>query len=425
MDVEQVADDVNTDAASGVEPAPGRDSIAPTIGAGLVTALVGFTSSFALIIAGLRALGATQSQAASGLLSLSVLMGLAGIAFSLRHRMPISIAWSTPGAALIVSVGVSRSHGGHAGAVGYREALGAFAVAGILTVATGSSRTLTRWIAAIPAPISAAMLAGVIGPICLESAQSAVRLPRLALPAIAVWIVFGRLAKRWAVPAALAAALIGIALDPATRGHISGGLLPKLVYTTPKFDAGTLISLAIPLYLVTMASQNLPGIAVMRTYGYEPPIRSVLIGTGTATTLGAPFGVISINFAAITAALSASPDAHRNPRKRWIAAATAGGLYILLGLAASAATVMLLSAPPLLIEGVAGLALLGALASALTSALTDDSHKEAAIATFVVTASGINVAGIGAPFWGLLTGLTLLALRSAGLPRVDPKPSDG
>jgi benzoate membrane transport protein len=329
-------------------------------------------------------------------------MGLAGVVFSLRYRQPISIAWSTPGAALLISVGAV--HGG------YREALGAFAIAGLLTALTGLSRTLTRWIATIPTPISAAMLAGVLLPICLQPVQAAVHVPRLALPAIAVWLILGRFAKRWAIPATLLTALLGLALDKSTRGHLTGGLLPKLVLTTPGLSLGTLISLAIPLYLVTMASQNLPGVAVMKTYGYDPPIRSVLIGTGTATTLGAPFGAISINFAAITAALAASPDSHRDPQKRWIASATAGTLCILLGLTASAATALLLTAPPMLIEGVAGLALLGALGNALTTALTDTSTKEAAVATFAVTASGITVGGIGAPFWGLITGLALLAI---------------
>ncbi|GAA1978099.1 benzoate/H(+) symporter BenE family transporter [Catenulispora subtropica] len=384
-----------------------------------MTALVGFSSSFAVVIAGLRAVGATERQAASGLLTICVLMGAAAIVFSLRHRMPISIAWSTPGAALLVSVGAGRTHSGHGGASGYREAVGAFAVAGLLIAVTGYSRTLTRWIAAIPAPISAAMLAGVIGPICLESAQAAVHLPRLALPAVAVWAILGRFAKRWSVPAALAAAFIGLALDPSTRGHLDGGLLPTLTTVTPRFDLGTLISLAIPLYLVTMASQNLAGIAVMRSYGYEPPIREVLMGTGTGSILAAPFGGIPINFAAITAALAASPDSHRDPRRRWIAATTAGGLYILLGLGAATATALLIAAPPLLIEGVAGLALLPALGGSLTTALTDTRHREAATATFVTTASGITVAGIGAPFWGLLVGLALLTLSAS---KPEPRP---
>ncbi|MEY9933337.1 benzoate membrane transport protein [Catenulispora sp. GP43] len=401
MTVEQIGE-----AEAAEESAEG---LGPTFGAGVVTALVGFTSSFAVVIAGLRAIGATERQAASGLLVLSVSMGIAGIVFSARHRMPISIAWSTPGAALLVSIGAGRAHAGHGGASGYREALGAFAVAGLLTVVTGFSRTLTRWIASIPAPISAAMLAGVIAPICLESAQAAVRLPKLALPAIAVWVLLGRFAKRWATPAALATAFIGLALDPSTRGHLTGGLLPTLTVTTPSLHIGTLISLALPLYLVTMASQNLAGIAVMRSYGYEPPIREVLMGTGAATTLGAPFGGIAINFAAITAALAASPDAHRDPRHRWIAATTAGALYVLLGLGAAAATALLIAAPPLLIEGVAGLALLPALGGALTTALTDTRYREPATAAFVTTASGVTVVGVGAAFWGLLVGMALLA----------------
>ncbi|MFL6111923.1 MAG: benzoate/H(+) symporter BenE family transporter [Catenulispora sp.] len=416
----------------GTPPIGRFTDLGPTFGAGAVTALVGFSSSFAVVIAGLRAVGASEKQAASGLFTICVLMGVCGIVFSVRHRMPISIAWSTPGAALLVSVGAGRTHSGHGGAAGYREVLGAFVLTGILLAVTGFSRTLTRWIAAIPAAISAAMLAGVIAPICLESAQAAVHLPRLALPAIGVWVVLGRFAKRWAVPAALAAAFIGLAFDPATSGHLTGGLLPTLAATGPRFDVKTLISLAIPLYLVTMASQNLAGIAVMRGYGYEPPIREVLLGTGAATTLGAVSGGTPINFAAITAALAASPDSHRDPGRRWIASTTAGALYITLGLGAATATALLIAAPPLLIEGVAGLALLPALGSSLTSALSESRYREPATATFVTTASGVTVAGIGAAFWGLLIGLGLLAISTSRehaaivtSRRVDPRPDGG
>lgn len=376
-------------------------SVTPALVAGLVTAVVGFASSFPLVVAGLRAVGATAGQAASGLLVLSLFMGAACIVFSLRHRMPITVAWSTPGAALLVGVG--HSHGR------YALTLGSFAVAGALTVLTAASRTLTRWIAAVPAPVSAAMLAGVLLPICLAPVQAAVHLPRLALPAIVVWVVLGRFARRWAVPAALAVALLGIMLDGQTRGHVSGGLVPKLVFTTPAFSLGGIVSVAIPLYLVTMAAQNLTGITVLRSFGYEPPFREVLAGTGALTVAAAPFGGIALNFAAISAALSAGPDAHRDPARRWIASTTAGVLYLVLGLTAAAATSLLVAAPPLLIEGVAGLALLGALGSSLGSALADDRRREAALATFAVTASGVTVAGIGSAFWGLLTGLALLA----------------
>jgi benzoate membrane transport protein len=396
-----------------------RSDLLQPIGAGFVTAIVGFASSFSLVIAGLRAVGADRAQAASGLLVLCVLMGLLAIGLGIRYRQPISIAWSTPGAALLVSVGLP--HGG------YREALGAFVVAGLLTVLTGLSRTLTRWIASIPAPLSSAMLAGVLLPICLAPVQAAVHLPRLALPAIVVWVMLGRFARRWAVPGALAAALAGLALDPSTRGHLGGSLLPRLVVTTPGFSIGTLISLAVPLYLVTMASQNLPGVAVLKSHGYDPPVRQVLIGTGAATALGAAAGALSVNFAAITAALAASPDAHRDPRKRWIASTTAGAVYVVAGLGAGVATALLLTAPPLLIEAVAGLALLGALGNALTAALADATKKEPAVATFVVTASGTTVAGIGAPFWGLLVGLALTVVTWMNVsPRTskDQPPTD-
>jgi benzoate membrane transport protein len=185
--------------------------------------------------------------------------------------------------------------------------------------------------------------------------------------------------------------------------------LPSLTFTMPAFSVGSLIGLGVPLYLVTMASQNLPGAAVLATYGYEAPMRPVLLSTGAATVLGAPFGGFSVNLAAITAALAAGPDAHPLPERRWIASVTAGGAYLVFGLCAGSATLLLAAAPPLLIEAVAGLALLGALSGALGAAMADPGRREAAMVAFAVSASGITVAGVSAPFWGLLAGLTTLA----------------
>jgi benzoate membrane transport protein len=385
-----------------------RGDLARPVWTGVVTAVVGFASSFAVVVAGLRAVGADRAQATSGLLALCLALGVLGIGLGLRYRQPISIAWSTPGAALLVAAG--RQPGG------YRYAVGAFVIAGALILLTGLSGRLARLIAAIPAPVAAAMLAGVLLQICLAPARAAVQLPSLALPVIAVWLLLTRYARRWAIPGSLLAALAGIAWHPvAHTSYSAADLLPAPVFTPPAFSTGALIGLAVPLYLVTMASQNLPGAAVLATYGYRAPMRPVLISTGAATALGAPFGGFSVNLAAITAALAAGPDAHPSPARRWIASVTAGCAYLVFGLCAGSATLLLAAAPPLLIEAVAGLALLGALAGALGSALADPGHREAAMVTFAVSASAITVAGISAPFWGLLAGLAVLGVQSVRL----------
>ncbi|MDX6314617.1 MAG: benzoate rane transport protein [Streptomyces sp.] len=379
-----------------------REDLGRPVWTGIVAAVVGFASSFAVVVAGLRAVGADHGEATSGLLTLCVAMGVLGIGLGLRYRQPISIVWSTPGAAMLVAAG--RQPGG------YRYAVGAFVVAGGLMLLTGLSGRLGRLIAAIPAPIAAAMLAGVLLQICLAPARAAVQLPALALPVIAAWLLLSRFARRWAIPGALVVALAGIAWRPGPQGaDISGSLLPSLTFTMPAFSVGSLIGLGVPLYLVTMASQNLPGAAVLATYGYEAPMRPVLLSTGAATVLGAPFGGFSVNLAAITAALAAGPDAHPLPERRWIASVTAGGAYLVFGLCAGSATLLLAAAPPLLIEAVAGLALLGALSGALGAAMADPGRREAAMVAFAVSASGITVAGVSAPFWGLLAGLTTLA----------------
>jgi benzoate membrane transport protein len=384
-----------------------REDVSRPIWAGVVAAVVGSASSFAIVVAGLRAVGANQAQATSGLLTLCVAMGVLGIGLGLRYRQPISIAWSTPGAAMLVAAGAQPG--------GYRYAVGAFVIAGALYLLTGLSARLGRLIAAIPTPIAAAMLAGVLLQICLAPARAAVQLPSLTLPVIAVWLLLTRFARRWAIPGALLTALAGIALHPATHlSYSAADLLPAPTFTAPAFSTGALIGLAVPLYLVTMASQNLPGAAVLATYGYRAPLRPVLLTTGAATALGAPFGGFSVNLAAITAALAAGPEAHPSPARRWIASVTAGGVYLLFGLCAGSATLLLAAAPPLLIEAVAGLALLGALAGALSSALADPERREAAMVTFAVSASAITLGGISAPFWGLLAGLAALFVQAAG-----------
>jgi benzoate membrane transport protein len=240
-----------------------------------------------------------------------------------------------------------------------------------------------------------------------------VDVPKLAIPTVLVWLVLWRTARRWAVPGALVVAAIAVAIDPVAGGG-PAHLLPQLTFVTPALNLGTLVGLGLPLFVVTMVSQNVAGMSVLAAHGYAAPMRPVLVSTGAASVLGAPFGAHGINLAAITAAMAASPDADPDPGRRWIAAASAGALYLVLGLGAGLATALLAASPPVLIEAVAGLALLGTLGNALRAATDDDERREAAIVTFVVCASGVTVVGISAPFWGLVAGLALLAVQRAG-----------
>ncbi|WP_238359235.1 MULTISPECIES: benzoate/H(+) symporter BenE family transporter [Micromonospora] len=381
--------------------------------AGGVAALVGFASSFAVVLAGLRAVGATESQAASGLLVLCLASGLCAAWLGLRHRLPMSVAWSTPGAALLVATGPMPG--------GWPAAVGAFLVSGLLIVAAGHFPVLGRAVAAIPKPIAGAMLAGVLLPLCTAPVRALVEVPLLAAPVLVCWLVLHRFARPWAVPGALVVAAGAIALT--TSGGGGGGLRPVIEVTVPQWSLPAMIGLALPLFLVTMAAQNVPGTAVLVGYGYRPPLGSALRATGLASLVAAPAGGHAVNLAAITAALAAGPDAHPDPNRRWIASVTNGAGLALLGLGAGAVTTLVGWAPPVLIEAVAGLALLGALATALTSALADPDAREAAVVTLVVTASGVSLAGIGGAFWGLIAGcLMLLIFRRRSTTPPTPAP---
>jgi benzoate membrane transport protein len=371
--------------------------------------VVGFASSFAVVLAGLRAVGADQRQAASGLLALCVAMGLAAIWLGVRQRMPISVAWSTPGAALMVATGAVDG--------GFAAAVGAFALCGLLITAAGLVPALGRAIAAIPTPVASAMLAGVLFDLCVAPVHALVEVPLMAAPIVVTWAVLSRLARQWAVPAALGVAVVAIVLTAPAGGLAGMDLRPTIEVTAPTWTLAATVSLALPLFLVTMASQNVPGMAVLAGFGYRPPLRAVLVGTGLASTVAAPLGGHAVNLAAITAALAAGPDAHPDPGRRWVASVTAGASYLVLGLGSGLATALVLLSPPVLVEAVAGLALLGALGAAITTAVADPIGRPAAVVTFLVTASGITVLGLGAAFWGLLAGGLFLLLHRQ---RVDP-----
>nr|WP_130505382.1 benzoate/H(+) symporter BenE family transporter [Microterricola gilva] len=388
--------------------------------AGIVAAITGFASSFALVIAGLAAVGASDAQAASGLFALCITVGICCIVVPWLTRVPISFAWSTPGAALLLAAAESTQN--------FAAAVGAFIVCAILIVLCGLWPTLGRLITRIPKPIAAAMLAGILFPICLAPVTASVEQPLIALPMILVWLILARLAPRWAVPAAMLVATIGIAVMAGPGAFTAQSSMPRLEFIAPEFVPAVIVSLGLPLFIVTMAGQNVPGFAVMSTFGYSVAPRPVLLTSGVASAAGAFFGGHVINLAAITAALMASPEAHPDRSKRWIATVTSGFAYLLLGAGAGFAAALVSAAPPILITAVAGLALLGALVTSVTSALDAAEHRITAIATFLVTASGVTIAGIGSAFWGLLVGgvfalwLGPLGRRRAQEPEPEQEP---
>jgi benzoate membrane transport protein len=370
--------------------------IAQPIFAGVVAGVTGFASSFALLIAGLHNVGASDDQAASGLLVLCVVPGLLTVVLSWITKLPISLVWSTPGAALILA---------SSGIDDFRSVVSAFLLCGLLVVVTGLWPWLARTVTRIPRPIASAMLAGILFPICLAPVTATVQEPLLALPIVLVWLVLFRLAPRWAVPAAVVVTIVVVALSSSGVDLSGARALPVLAPVVPGFDPAIVFGLGIPLYLVTMAGQNVPGFAVLRTFGYEhPPARAIFLTAGAGNVLAAPFGGIALNLSAMTAAMVVGPDAHPDRDRRWIAAVTAGATLAVFGPLAGLATVIVAASPPILITAVAGLALFGALVSALTAALEDPAHRIVAIVTFLVAVSGVSIAGIGSAFWALLVG---------------------
>ncbi len=372
--------------------------------AGILTALVGFTSSFAVVLAGLTAVGATPAQAASGLAVLCIAQALGMLWLVRRHRIPLTLAWSTPGAALLAGTGMVDG--------GWPAAVGAFLVVGVLILLTGMWPVLGDLIGAIPTPIAQAMLAGVLVPLCLAPVTSLIDEPALVAPVVLTWLALLRFAPKAAVPTAFAVALVVIGVWASGHGGIDGGWVPTVSGTVPQLSVGAVLGIALPLYVVTMASQNVPGVAVMASYGYRVPWRETMTVTGLGTLGGAVAGGHAVNLAAITAALAANPEVHPDPKRRWIAAETAAWAYLVLALLSVALISLATSAPAGLIETVAGLALLGTLGASLAGATSAAEGREAAVVAFLVAASGVTVLGIGAAFWGLVAGLvTHLVLR--------------
>lgn len=372
----------------------------PMITAALVASLVGFGSTIALVLSAAAALGATPAQTASWVLAVCLAKAAGSALLSVTTRIPVVLAWSTPGAALLAATsGITMP-----------QAVAAFLLAGLLVVLTGLITPLGRLIAMIPDGIAAAMLAGVLLPFCLKGALAAQSLPQIVLPMLAVFVAVRLVNPALAVLGALA---LGIALALATGVAALPAPtlpLPALVLIAPEFNAGVLIGLGVPIYLVTMASQNLPGFATLRAAGYTPPVRPALVVTGAGSMLSALFGGHMTNMAAITAALCLGDEVHPDRNQRWKVGVVYGGFWLALGLLGPAILPVLAALPPALMTALVGLALLGPLMGALTGAFTPIETRFPATMTLAVAASGTAFFGIGAAFWGLLAGLVLVAL---------------
>jgi len=374
------------------------------LAAGLLTAVIAFSSSFSVIVQGLRGVGASPAQAASGLLALSVVMGLCSIVYSWRTRMPISIAWSTPGAAFLAIAGVPEG--------GFATAVGAFLVTGALIVLTGLVRPLGRWITAIPRSLASAMLAGILFDLCVAPVRALAGMPVQAGLIIATFILVGLWRRIAAVPIAALVTILLVVLGPGAASLPGGADIAGAVFTMPQFHLSAVIGIALPLYVITMASQNVPGLAIIKLNGYDPAPGPIFVTTGLATIVTAPFGGCAINLAAITAALCAGPEAGPDKALRYLSGISSGLAYIVFGLAAGW-IVAFAEHAPLLIGAIAGLALLGAFAASVQGAMEDAGEREAAAICFVVAASGSAFFGVSAAFWGLVAGAAILLMKRA------------
>lgn len=383
-----------------------RGGLTQLLATGLLAGFIGFASSFAIVLHGLETVGASPEQAASGLLALSLAMGLLGVWFSHRTKMPVSIAWSTPGAALLITIAAPEG--------GFPEAVGAFLAAAALIVVAGLWRPFGRAIAAIPVALASAMLAGVLLDLCLAPMVAVGEMPAYALPIVISWAVALRYARLYAVPVAVAVTALMIFLATPMPDGALAGAWPRPVLVMPEFSIDTIVGIGLPLFIVTMASQNVPGLAVLNANGYRPKVGPIFVATGAASGATAAFGGHLVNLAAITAALCAGPEAHPDPRRRYIAAITTGWTYVGFAVFAGFAAAFIAAAPPLLIETVAGLALFGSLGGALVSALAKEEDRLPAVLTFVTTASGLSFFGVGAAFWGLVAGGLLMLLGRLG-----------
>lgn len=369
--------------------------------AGFVAVLVGFTSSVVIVFQAAAALGATPAQTASWIWALGLGMGLTSLGLSLWYRKPVLTAWSTPGAAVLVTAGVG---------VPMDQAVGAFMTCALLITLAGATGWFERAMNRIPQALAAALLAGVLARFAFDAFAALQREFTLVLLMFAAYLLGRRWWPRYAVPSVLA---VGVAVA-GLRGQLHLETVPLElalpVFTLPAFSLAATIGIALPLFVVTMASQNLPGVAAQRAAGYDIPVSPVITTTGVASLLLAPFGGYALNLAAITAAICMGREAHEDPAQRWKASAAAGLIYIVTGLLGGAVVALIAAFPKELVLAVAGLALLGTIGNGLATAMKDEPDREAALITFVVTASGLTLWGVGSAFWGVVAGALALGV---------------
>ena len=380
-----------------------KDLSLSAIAAGFVTVLVGFASSAVIVFQAAQSLGASPEEISSWMWALGLGMGLTCIGLSLRYRMPVVTAWSTPGAAMLI---------GSVAGLPLSDAIGAFLISALLIAASGFSGFFERMISRIPVSLASGMLAGVLLRFGIDAFAAMKTQLGMVLTMFAVYLLARRLLPRYAVILTL---LVGIAFAAGLGLLRVDGLslqLAKPVFTTPTFSLAAIVGIALPLFIVTMASQNVPGVAVIRASGYAIPISPVVGWTGLVNLLLAPFGAFALNLAAITAAICMGREAHEDAARRYVAAIAAGVFYVVVGLFGATVAALFAAFPKELILAIAGIALLGTIGNSLAAALRDEAEREPALVTFLVTASGLSLAGIGSAFWGLLAGVvTLLVLR--------------
>ncbi len=381
-----------------------RDFSASAASAGFVAVLVGFTSSVAIVFQAANAFGATPEQVGSWMWALGLGMGLGSLVPSLWLRRPVMVAWSTPGAAVLAVAGAG-------GGFGMAEAVGAFMVCAALITLAG----ITGWFEAImdriPLSLASALLAGVLARFGMDAFLAAQSALPLVLVMLLAYLVGRRRWPRYAVPLVLGVGVVFALIEGRLESHPVSWSLTLPVFTMPEFTWRATLNLALPLFVVTMASQNLPGVAAIRAAGYALPISKLLTLTGLATLILAPFGAFALNLAAITAAICMGREAHADPQRRYVAAAVCGAIYCGVGLFGAAVAGILTTFPRELILAVAGLALLGSIGGGLALAVKDEAHREAALITFLVTLSGLQLFGIGAAFWGVAAGALALFVQ--------------
>ena len=368
--------------------------------AALVATVAGVGGTLPIILAAAQAVGATPEQASSWVSGLGLATAISALALSVRYRMPIITAWSTPGAALIAST---------SGVPSFAAAVGAFVLAAVLILLTAAIRPLGRLIERIPASIAAAMLAGILLRLVVAMVEHVPSSPLLVLPLLALFLI----ARAFLPALASLVVLVAGALLAWSLGLVKpmpGIGFSTIVITAPAWDVATLVGLGVPLYLVTMASQNLPGFAVLRGSGYQPPTQPILAVTGVASLATAFMGAHTSNLAAISAALCTGPDAHPDPAKRWMTGPFYALFWGLIALFGASLVGLFGALPPALLATVAGTALLGSMASAMGAALAGDQDRLAAAGTLAVTVSGVTLMGVGSAFWGLVFGLLILGI---------------